>query len=268
MTPLAQAFTNDLLRPRAQRVWDDVAGLGTGISEFHFFEASGVHEAACDLASNMMERGVPRKLAFLPAPKTWIEYKAPDGTRTAVMLIANDQGDIAQMQFAQAHPGGTRPFTTRAVGFIGLQDQLRSLEHMQIVTDIAQDDISHAMVRRELFRTYALLAMINTPRVIGRRQHMPHRGLDRKLVAQRGVVGKFPLRAWTEIVLEVTPPRIDESEPREAHFTGAKALHFVRCHLRIQHGQLVLVSAHWRGDGALGIKQTRYRLEHPTSRAA
>lgn len=31
---------------------------------------------------------------------------------------------------------------------------------------------------------------------------------------------------------------------------------FVRCHLRLVGGALVLVSAHWRGDPALGLKQT------------
>lgn len=114
---------------------------------------------------------------------------------------------------------------------------------------------------------YAALSVINTPRVIGRRQHMPHAGLQRKLAQARGMVGKFPLHAWTEIKLEVSPPRLDRSatgDPHEARLTGAKALHFCRCHLRVRLGQLELVSAHWRGDPALGMKQSRYKLLPPT----
>jgi hypothetical protein len=110
----------------------------------------------------------------------------------------------------------------------------------------------------------ALLAMINTPRVVGRRQHMPHAGLQKALARARQMVGKSPLRAWSEIVLEVTPPDLHHDEdPRELRLSGAKALHFVRAHLRIRLGHLELVSSHWRGDPALGIKQTRYRVVPP-----
>ena len=106
---------------------------------------------------------------------------------------------------------------------------------------------------------YGLLAIINTPRVIMRRQHMPHAGLQRALIASRRITGKYPLLAWQELQLKVQPPDIDESD-HEAHLTGARALHFCRAHLRIRLGRLELVSAHWRGDPALGIKQTRYRV--------
>ncbi|QPF81665.1 hypothetical protein IC762_17725 [Bradyrhizobium genosp. L] len=103
-----------------------------------------------------------------------------------------------------------------------------------------------------------LLAMINTPRIIGRCQHMPHAGLARDLRKRFGA-GRFPLRAWTEIQLKVTPPEQGEGEA-EAHLTGARALHFCRAHLRVRLGRLELVSSHWRGDPALGIKQSKYRL--------
>jgi hypothetical protein len=75
------------------------------------------------------------------------------------------------------------------------------------------------------------------------------------------MVGTFPLRAWTEIVLEVTPPsEAGALDPGEAHLTGRRALHFCRQHLRIRGGRLELVKAHWRGDAAIGIKQSRYRV--------
>lgn len=112
-----------------------------------------------------------------------------------------------------------------------------------------------------------LLAMINTPRIVGRRQHMPHRGLEKDLLRARPVVGKFPLHAWTEIKLEVSPPRIENSDVHEAHLTGARALHFCRAHLRIRNGYLEIVRAHWRGDASLGIKQSRYSVIPARKRA-
>jgi hypothetical protein len=108
----------------------------------------------------------------------------------------------------------------------------------------------------------AALALINTPRIIGRRQHMPHQGMQRKIAAGKKMVGKFPLKAWTEIKLEVMPPVIDGGQ-HEARLTGGKALHFCRAHLRIRMGHLERVSAHWRGDPSLGIKQTRYSVIPP-----
>ena len=109
---------------------------------------------------------------------------------------------------------------------------------------------------------YTVLALINTPRIIGQRQHMPHERTEREKLKQLGLVGKFPLRAWTEIVLKVALPDDRSGEPsKEAHLTGQKCLHFCRTHLRVRLGQLEYVEGHWRGDPALGIKQSRYRVE-------
>jgi hypothetical protein len=96
--------------------------------------------------------------------------------------------------------------------------------------------------------------LINSPKVIGRRQFMPH-----KVLVKNFTGGSFPLHAWTEIRLEVSkPPEIDDGGPHEARLTGRRALHFCRAHLRIRYGQLEYVSPHWRGDPSVGIKQSRY----------
>jgi hypothetical protein len=101
--------------------------------------------------------------------------------------------------------------------------------------------------------------LINTPGLVGLRQHDPHRGLARKLAAARS--GSYPLRGWSEIVLK-HQTRI--AEPTEERHTGAtfhKCLHFVRSHLRhYRNGHVAVIPAHWRGDPALGIKRTRYRV--------
>jgi hypothetical protein len=112
------------------------------------------------------------------------------------------------------------------------------------------------------FICYAFLALINTPRIIGRRQHMPHERVEREKLKALGLVGKFPLHAWTEIVLKVAPPDDRTGEPStEGHLTGERCLHFVRTFLRVRMGQLEYVESHWRGNPALGMKRSRYRLE-------
>jgi hypothetical protein len=108
-------------------------------------------------------------------------------------------------------------------------------------------------------RTMAAVALINTPRVIGRQQHMPHAGLQRALARSKGMVGKFPLRAWTEIKLEVRPP-VHAEGFHEARLSGTRALHFCRAHLRVRRGQIEYVTHHWRGDASIGIKRSRYAM--------
>lgn len=103
------------------------------------------------------------------------------------------------------------------------------------------------------------LDLINTPGLVGLRQHDPHRGLARRLAHYRS--GSYPLQGWSEVVLKA---QTRHAEPGE-RLTGAtyhKCLHFVRSHRRhFRDGHVTIIPAHWRGDPALGIKRTRYRME-------
>jgi hypothetical protein len=102
------------------------------------------------------------------------------------------------------------------------------------------------------------LDLINTPGLVGLRQHDPHRGLAKRLYAARG--GSYPLQGWSEIVLKHQTQYAEDT----VHHTGAtfhKCLHFVRSHRRhYRNGHVAIIPAHWRGDPALGIKRTRYRV--------
>jgi hypothetical protein len=89
---------------------------------------------------------------------------------------------------------------------------------------------------------------------------MPHAGLQRKLAQSMNMTGKFPLHAWTEILLEVTPPATENGQVREARLSGAKALHYVRKFVRTRFARKEYVKGHWRGDPALGLKQSRYTV--------
>lgn len=292
MTPLAQRIMGELALPRKDRTFDDKAGMLSLMDGIHCFECSEVFELACEHFGEGKLKALEmaaQRYSFLPAPKTWIEfYNAHNKARHGFLLI--EDGDVIKGMLAFQSPTDFW-----SMPFYFLIPHIRN-EHPDFAAEIhhvgsAQVPTNDIEARRRVLEqlewfqercqnaamfTPGLLAFINTPRVIGRRQHMPHAGLQRKIAKAKGMVGKFPLHAWTEIKLEVMPPRIDRSasgDPHEARLTGAKALHFCRCHLRVRLGQLELVSAHWRGDPALGMKQSRYVMvpprdaspEHPTA---
>lgn len=265
MTPLAHSITKQLTLPVASRTFVDQCGLLKNMGDIHCFEVTDVFDMIADLAMQLGDTaekmGALRLMAtqtFLPAEKTWIEWKYDDGSRDGVLVEMNGKNATCNW----AHSSGKYFASNKRHGFIILDGHVATLsirEPWPVVRDIDGEDMSRK--RGWIFFIYAAIAIINTPKIVGRRQHMPHRGLERKLVSQRGLVGKFPLHAWTEIKLEVTAPRDASGDgSQEAHYTGERALHFCRAHLRVRLGKLEVVRAHWRGDPSLGIKQSRYRL--------
>lgn len=267
MTPLAQRIAKELALPRAERTFVDNCQILRRFDEVHCFECSEVFEISCDLTASFLELseagGGDRigRLAFLPAPRTWLEWRNGAG-RTGVLLeeVKDRDGDTHHARLRWAIQDDVRFASVPGQEGLALLGAITSGEAPGAINPILDARLSHVMG----FSLYALLAMINTPRVIGRRVHQPHAGLQRALARARGLQGKFPLHAWTEIKLEVRPPRIDDgANERDVYLTGSRALHFVRAHLRIRMGRIELVSAHWRGDASLGIKQSRYKLVPP-----
>lgn len=269
MTPLAQMIVRDSLeRPDRRRLQWRIANDDFRQGDFyqdllraHCFEFSAVWEAVGPLAIKMMSQDGGKTIsaltetafAFLPAPSTWIEYLI-DGGRSGILLVEAETlaiGVVIVWHKSTNRLMAMQPFALPLRG----HPELGALRFPAKEDWQTEEQVSsmHATV----IDVYPMLAMINSPRVILRRQHMPHAGLQKTLAAARGMVGKFPLLAWTEIILEVRPPDIDLQD-HEASLTGKKALHFCRKHLRIRLGKLELVSAHWRGDPALGIKRSRY----------
>jgi hypothetical protein len=270
MTPIAHLLAKDLTEPVARRRYQRVLNEVNMRDEWHFFECSQVTPAAIPLGQKMLrgivemsDRGLSvdkaGRLAFLPAPKTWIEdthYGATDKVKRMAFLLEETPSGIASVrQLALLRNDEILLCQCSCAGL-----PLFGSDWLGNAFGIGLDGSADAATAMGML-LYGWLAMINTPRVILRNQHMPHRGLEKRLKDARGLLGHFPLHGWTEIVLKVQPPTLDRGEPHEAHFTGQRALHFVRCHLRIRLGQLELVSAHWRGDAALGIIRSRYRLE-------
>lgn len=260
MTPLLGRIAKESTLPVRERTFNDHAGLLKRLDDVHCFECSEVFDVAGELAK--VEHGKGRTLdalAFLPAPNTWLEWRRAD-LREGVLLQADEDGRLASARWAA---GSDSIFcSARQAGRLLLRGD-GSVDGPHYAVRVMEGQ-SQAETNGWTLLIYALLAMINTPRIIGQRTHMPHAGLQRRLAAARGIQGKFPLRAWTEIVLEVRPPvHADDKDPLEIQLTGARALHFVRSHLRVRRGQLEIVSAYWRGDASLGIKQSRYSIVPP-----
>jgi hypothetical protein len=266
MTPLAQRIVRELTLPKSKRRMLDRCGLLSKMEDIHCFEVSEVVDAAFALVLGDAHRStseriqtVEKETGFLPAPNTWIEWlEGPaaleagnDPTaRTGILMMEQPHHDDILCMVAYGDSKLLKSMT---------QPFRFTFEHTDLRVKTVLPKVIEEYYRGWRTTIAGVLAMINTPRIIGRRQHMPHRGLERELAKSRGMVGRFPLHAWTEIKLEVGVPRVD-SEEHEAHFTGRKALHFCRAHLRIKQGRIELVSAHWRGDPALGIKQSRYKV--------
>lgn len=256
MTPMAYRIVKELTLPAKRRTFKDYAGLVPLMADMHCFELSEVIDSIESLAADLKRRpGAADTLAFLPAPRTWLEWKI-GGVRRGIFLEEKKYG--ADFSMIWLREDGT--FFSKFAGNLLLREALSAAGSCESVCRITlglSTEESLALMRL----VYAALALINTPRIFGRRQHEPHRGLARDLVRTKSAVGKFPLHAWTEIKLEITDPReTGESSSRSVHYTGERARHFCRTHLRIRLGKVELVPSHWRGNEALGIKHSRYRL--------
>lgn len=268
MTPLAQRLIRQMNMPDdgkgKEEIWRGRSdALGDYLWGIHCFEVSLVLPLAYQIAEVAAEQGgaLDGKL-FCPAPKTWIEWIHPDLGRVALLIEEGRHEAVTVTAFWGTSLRLLGCISTETSGLIidrGYQPQGAILPERW--TEI--DDLD----RKLLNIAQIFLYIINSPKIIGRRQHMPHRGLERELVSAGRSGKRFPLEAWSEIILEARPTYFDESGvEHEAHLTGRKCLHFCRAHVRIRNGKMEIVGSHWRGDAALGIKKSRYKVAPPSDR--
>lgn len=284
MTPLAHSIMKELTLPVKRRTWDDRSNILRRLVDFHCFEVTEAVPVAVELLGKLFnlgekerrtmpgpegaeyggyyvddqtyDAGAPgfehllSKTGFLPFPRTWLEMVDADGERSSLFLEENARETNAVNVYACTARGGH--FLCRI--------KLNADSDIAIPSDMSIDVQNYARGSSVLIK--ALLVIINSPRIVGRRQHFPHRGLERDLIKKHVIFGKFPLHAWTEIKLEImnVPKDLRDDPSVETHYTGQRAFHFVRAHLRIRNGQLEFVTSHSRGNIAYGIKQQRYRM--------
>jgi len=257
MPPLAHSFARqilDLKHTDANRR-KHLRGLLEGV---HFFEMTAVCPIVDELTRKIRELSLEERIEqaeadeskiFLPAPTTWFEKRCSDGEREALRLSEVDEKIIVQLVSKDAgvlEIGWLTKHLTKDDGYF-INIKLCGIERTR----------AHFI----LISVAALLIIVNSPRIIGRRQVMPHAGLEREFLRKQKLVGKFPLHAYTEVVLNVSKPtKIDDGKIHEAHLTGQRPFHWVRAHLQRYCGIWTRVVFHHRGNVALGFKQKRYRL--------
>lgn len=265
MTPLAQQLAKQLLLPVRKRSipWDTQEG-GSALKKLlegtHFFECSEIIGAANELMLTLSRSPEHTsdeylgKVSFLPAPRTWIEFfNQVYNSRVALHLSEGD--GCSSVIFVGPKWAGP-------LGEISTKDgTVRYFGHGLPVPETGIGRLDAGEVAGAFLALgQMLLALINAPKIIGRKQHLPNRKIEREITSKFGK-GSFPVNGWTEIKLSVSKPtEIDDGEPHEAHLTGKRALHFCRAHLRVRNSKLEYVTSHWRGDPAIGIKQSRYKV--------
>jgi hypothetical protein len=129
-------------------------------------------------------------------------------------------------------------------------------ETLEDITASLSGSMDDKCLRHGIAFCVLALELINTPGLIGLRQHDPHRGMAKRYAT----IGSYPLRGWSEVTLKHQTKVAGPAEQLSGT-TYHKCLHFVRSHLRhYRNGNVSVIPAHWRGDPALGIKRTRYRM--------
>jgi hypothetical protein len=277
MTPLAYRIVKDMTLPVKRRTFQDRGGLLPQFrEEFHCFEVTQIYDAAGAILDQMLVAAFPSvEWSFLPAARTWIEFDDKNGERIGFMLVRQGGGQEWATVYCAARTGPN--FLGGRIGVMALSNSLaktgpltwNTIEHAifreTLNYRLQNTDGSHVEpyeVPAMLWRLYAFLLLINTPKVIGRKVHDPHRGLAREVLARRKILGIFPLQAWTEILLSTETVIVDGDSERIGT-TGTKALHWTRAHKRRIHGIWTLIADYWAGDGSLGIKRSRYVVVPP-----
>lgn len=256
MTPLAYHIAKQKLLPGNERTFDDKGRVFDHILQAHCFECSDVVELACELKMQMPHHGTDARSTFLPAPKTWLEWRCHDGSRNGCLLLAEGD-DFADRIEAIGNQGGIKD----KYGLTGLSFSMGTripLKYKPVAKDSDAEYVRRRLVLAELGfdeHTLALLAIINTPRVVSRESNPAHRGLQRD-ARRRGFHEKIP--DWNKIKLEINRPQTVGAGGRTDTITGGKALHFCRSFIRIKRGRLEIVKSHLRGNAVNGIKLSHY----------
>lgn len=259
MTPLAMKYAKQMLANEAS-AGHISASLTRFMNAVCCFDMSNVLEMAVSaiepFAKDIIDgKSIHQQLAFLPASVTWLEWIDQKGLRFAVCLNEISD-DSARLEMFYTDYDGC--LCGAEIGHLTLAGSVSGFLDFGRYAPKSPREISTALTGL----VYAFLAIINTPKIIGRRTNASHKGFASRINRCRGLPGRFPLNAWTEIKLSVATQDETGSPAVEARYvSGKRALHFVRSHLRLWNGTLIFIKSHWRGSSTLGIRRSRYVLE-------
>lgn len=260
MTPLARFIFEQAFQNKGE-----IRQLAYDLYEAHFFDVTRIADYIQNYQS-ILTKSDFKYMLFTPAPLTWIECDTtklkqfdlnaefPINLATGILLTEIKTGpDTKVLAYLRYHKERS------SAGIYLTGDEKPNF----IYSFDNCGKLNRDMNDWDLF-VLILLGMINRPREFGQLSHNMHKGFVKKISDSGIRAGKFPFRAYTEILLPVGLPEDKSSlSSRPTGLTWNNPLHFVRKHLR--KGKEI--ESFWRGDPALGIKRSRYvlvnRIEPP-----
>lgn len=219
------------------------------------------------------------KFIFMPSDRTWFEWEDDNGKMG--VFFDGYSGSVGQGFGFWGHMRhGTDPELVPcnidtpeySLTFNPEQTQERMIENAQgdpnyekrikeVFGDMKMEDRIRIQGSMDVLKPviWAVLALINSPKLIR------HHEIDQsKLNKRRSAQGRYTFHPHHEVRLNVDKHVIDTVAG--SGDGCSRALHFVRAHLRFRLGQYELVRPHWRGDPALGIRDTHYAVERKNSK--
>jgi hypothetical protein len=258
---LYQALGNELCQPLRKRQIVDPENRLKDFGSFAVFDLTRVDSIVAEKGQNCINaKQFPDHLAFLPSRLTWLEFQYYKETERAAVIL--QQADAETLLCWHVCYVRDHPFLVQREFIVPI---VNTANHKVGTVGWHQDDplfrapkdkqeIGMCVVDMAIQRVLGALIVINTPRPGDRETFLPHAGLQRKLAAARGIVGKFPLLATTEIRLPTGAEADQKPEKQATQLTGQIPFHRVRTHL--WRGRRI--EEYWRGNPAVGIKNSRY----------
>lgn len=248
MTPMAKRFFKQLLLPPHKRP-PDPDRLLRYYEDLHCFDVTPLGDTVEASLKGHDTEDLLNSLPgphFLPSPATWLEMDFDCGTMS---MLAVEDGPGFDVSINTEYHIDPYPFVMMIR--IGLCIPPRGITAKWTLPPERQEGFGGV---RSLGHLFTMLDIINTPGIVRLTEGAVHRGFARTMKN-----AGYPLRAWHEVKID---PKAIKTVTKN-NYTPAfhMPLHFVRSHRRRVWQQDVVIRAHWRGDPALGIEQTRYRVD-------
>lgn len=244
MTPFAQTLFRRASRIRgleplqvllARAACFTFEGMNDLIRQTSTELADGIDASGQDLL-----QGDGAGLLVMPAGVAWFEHKV-SGRRLGYLLQeTEDEIGVMHMQEDQ---------DDFLLSFIKLDG-----ERFSIHADTRKGGQDDEVASGAALVAAAFLTILNAPRGVERVPVEAHRGFARDF--RRSGFGE--LRDGHVVRIDLTPHDDAKHGPMQGK---GKAFHFCRSHRRLlPSGAYTRVRAHWRGDPALGINRSTYRV--------
>jgi hypothetical protein len=230
-----------------------------------------VHKDVWDLAVTLVEqdRDKLRRAApalFAPDVHTWFDIETGEGR--IGFYFQGHQGSITTgdtllwMQRSEEPDPLLVPCWLDLPGRrLALGYSPRSKERLPMtVKDHGIDPIlGNRLLSQILDPLLAVMALVNSPKVV-KSDFVDLARINKK----RAALGRYTFHPHHTVKLNVDKKTVRTTAGQGDG--GSKALHMVRAHLRLVNDHYVLVSPHWRGDPAIGIRSTSYEAGRNNSR--